>query len=100
MFVDVGSLDGLGEGQMTVVQVAGTDVTLARIGRQTFAFDDTCTHAGCSLSDGDLEGTTVTCPCHGSQFDVTSGAVIRGPAERPVRSRAVTLSGDRLLVED
>jgi len=41
----------------------------------------------------------VTCACHGSQFDVTSGAVLRGPAERPVRSRAVQVKGDDLLTE-
>jgi nitrite reductase/ring-hydroxylating ferredoxin subunit len=54
---------------------------------------------GCSLGEGKLEGTTVTCPCHGSQFDVTSGAVIRGPAHQPVRSRSVQVEGDDLLIE-
>ena len=44
-------------------------------------------------------GTTVTCPCHGSQFDVTSGAVIRGPAQRAVRARSVEVEGEELLVE-
>src|SRR5262249_35609186 len=62
------------------------------------AFDDTCTHRGCSLASGKLDGTTVTCPCHGSQFDVTSGAVVRGPATRPVRSRLVEVKGNDLLV--
>ncbi|MGH2393155.1 MAG: Rieske (2Fe-2S) protein, partial [Candidatus Limnocylindria bacterium] len=60
---------------------------------------DTCTHMGCSLAAGDLDGTTVTCACHGSQFDVTSGEVLRGPAERPVRSRRVGFQGDELTVE-
>ncbi|MGH8542947.1 MAG: Rieske (2Fe-2S) protein [Gammaproteobacteria bacterium] len=45
------------------------------------------------------KGTTVTCPCHGSQFDVTSGAVLRGPAARPVRSRPAQIKEDELLVE-
>ena len=60
------------------------------------------THApirGCSLATGDLDGATVTCPCHGSQFDVTSGAVLRGPAETRVRSRRVEVQGEDLLVE-
>ena len=59
----------------------------------------TCTHAGCSLANGRLEGTTVTCACHGSQFDVTSGAVLRGPAQRPVRAHAVRVEGENLLAE-
>jgi nitrite reductase/ring-hydroxylating ferredoxin subunit len=54
---------------------------------------------GCSLANGTLSGTTVTCACHGSQFDVTSGNVLRGPAQRPVRSRTVQVEGDALLVE-
>ena len=52
-----------------------------------------------SLADGELDGTTLTCACHGSRFDITSGAVVRGPAERPVRSRAVRVEGADLLAE-
>ena len=54
---------------------------------------------GCSLARGKLDGTTVTCPCHSSQFDVTSGAVVRGPAKRPVRSRLAQVEGEALLAE-
>jgi nitrite reductase/ring-hydroxylating ferredoxin subunit len=64
-----------------------------------YAFDYTCTHMGCSLANGALVGTTVTCACHGSQFDVTSGAVLRGPAQRSVRSLSLQISGDELLAE-
>ena len=53
---------------MLVVDVAGTKVSLAGAAGHVFAFDDICTHEGCSLADGELHGTTVTCPCHGSQF--------------------------------
>jgi len=64
-----------------------------------YAFDDAGTHQGCSLANGDLDGTTLTCACHGARFDVTSGAVLHGPAERPVRSRTVQVEGDDLLIE-
>jgi nitrite reductase/ring-hydroxylating ferredoxin subunit len=64
-----------------------------------YAFDDTCTHRGCSHATGKLDGTTVTCPCHGSQPNVTSGAVVRGTAQRPVRSRLVQVEGEALLAE-
>jgi 3-phenylpropionate/trans-cinnamate dioxygenase ferredoxin component len=87
------------EGEMQVVNVAGTKVALTRIDGRLHAFDDTCTHAGCSLAGGDLEGSVVTCRCHGSQFDATTGVVLRGPAQRPVRSHAVTTEGDDVLVE-
>jgi 3-phenylpropionate/trans-cinnamate dioxygenase ferredoxin subunit len=95
----VGRAADIQEGEMRVVDVAGTKVTLTRIEGRLHAFDDTCTHAGCSLADGELEGKVVTCPCHGSRFDVTSGAVLNGPARRPVRSRVVTTAGDDVLVE-
>jgi 3-phenylpropionate/trans-cinnamate dioxygenase ferredoxin component len=97
--VRVGSSTDVAAGQMRVFDVAGTKVNVASAGGRLYAFDDTCTHRGCSLARGRLDGTTVTCPCHGSQFDVTSGAVLRGPAVRPVRSRSVQVEGDDLLAE-
>jgi len=42
---------------------------------------------------------TLTCACHGARFDVTSGAVLRGPAESRVCSRTVQVEGDDLLIE-
>jgi 3-phenylpropionate/trans-cinnamate dioxygenase ferredoxin component len=44
-----------------------------------YAMDNKCTHAGGNLSRGKLEGTIVTCPRHGSRFDVTTGACVSGP---------------------
>ena len=98
MPVRVGSSKDVKAGEMRAFEVAGTTVTVASAGEHLYAFDDACTHMGCSLADGELAGTVVTCPCHGSQFDVTSGAVLRGPAKTPVRSHAVTVQGDDLLV--
>ena len=57
-------------------------IAVARVGDRLFAFDDLCTCAdqACPLSGGLLTGTTIMCQCHGSRFDVTTGAVINGPA--------------------
>jgi 3-phenylpropionate/trans-cinnamate dioxygenase ferredoxin subunit len=57
-------------------------VAIARVDGHLFAFDDlcTCTDEPCPLSGGLLTGTTITCQCHGSRFDVPTGAVIAGPA--------------------
>jgi len=99
MLKRIGSSGDVVAGQMRAFDVAGTKMTVARANGHLYAFDDTCTHLGCSLAKGKLEGTTVTCPCHGSQFDVTSGAVLRGPAQRPVRSRVVQVEGEDLLAE-
>jgi nitrite reductase/ring-hydroxylating ferredoxin subunit len=99
MLVPVGNAKDIVAGKMSVFDVAGTKVNIASAEGHLYAFDDTCTHMGCSLASGELDGAVVTCPCHGSQFDVTSGAVLRGPAQRPVRSRSVKVDGDELLVE-
>ena len=84
---------------MRPFDVGDTAVTVASVNGRLYAFDDTCAHMGCSLAEGHLAGTTVTCPCHGSQFDVTTGAVLRGPAQRPVRSRTVHVKDDDLLID-
>jgi len=96
--VRVSGENNFAEGEMRVFDVDGTKVSVVAAGGRLYAFDDTCTHMGCSLGEGELENTTVTCPCHGSKFDVTSGAVMRGPAQRPVRSRSVEADGEDLLI--
>jgi 3-phenylpropionate/trans-cinnamate dioxygenase ferredoxin component len=57
-------------------------ISVARVDDRLYAFDDLCTCAeqSCPLSGGLLTGTTLMCHCHGSRFDITSGAVIDGPA--------------------
>ena len=99
MLVRIENARDIASGEMRVFDVAGTKVNIASVGGQLHAFDDTCTHRACSLAKGKLDGTTVTCPCHGSQFDVTTGEVLRGPAQQPVRSRLVQIEGESLLVE-
>ena len=76
-----------------------TRITLANVAGTLYAIDDTCTHRGCSLGDGKLDGSTVQCACHGSRFDVTSGAVVRGPAEDPVRSYPVHVVNGEVQVD-
>jgi nitrite reductase/ring-hydroxylating ferredoxin subunit/uncharacterized membrane protein len=74
----------LEEGQMHKADLNGRPVVLLKEGRTVYCFDGTCPHFGCGLWEGELEGHTVTCPCHGSQFDVTTGAIRRGPTTHPV----------------
>ena len=95
----IGSPDDVTGGQLRRFEVAGTAISVANVNGHLYAFDDTCTHRGCSLAKGQLRGTTVECPCHGSQFHVVTGSVLRGPAVQPVRSRLVTVDGKDLLVD-
>ena len=61
-------------------------VCVVRVDHQLYAFDDLCPCAepACPLSGGLLIGTTIMCQCHGSEFDLGTGAVIHGPASRPL----------------
>ncbi len=99
MLIRVGQPEDVAAGHMRVFEVAGTKVNVANAGGRLYAFDDTCTHTGCSLAMGELDGTTVTCACHGSQFDVTTGKVLAGPARRPVRSHPEQVEAGDLLVD-
>ena len=98
MLIRVGKATDVAAGQMRAYSVDGTKVSVANVDGTFHAFDDRCTHQGCSLATGTLEGTTVTCACHGSEFDVRSGEVLEGPAEDPVASWVVELDGDDLMV--
>ena len=89
----------LAEGEVAAYDVCETWVGLAEVDGQVYAIGDLCTHAGCSLAKGQLEGTTVTCSCHGSQFDVTTGEVLRGPAAEPVPSYRVKIERGVVYVE-
>ena len=59
-------------------------IAIARVNERLYAFDDLCNCADvtCPLSGGLLTGTTIMCQCHGSRFDITTGAVINGPATK------------------
>ena len=58
-----------------------------------------CTHKQGPLSEGSIDGTTVTCPLHGAQFNVWTGAVLRGPARDPLKTYGVTVDGEIGRVE-
>ena len=82
------------------VEVDGTSLALASVEGSWYAVEDRCSHAGCPFSEeAALEGGTIVCNCHGSEFDLASGDVLRGPAEYPVRTVPVRVNGDRVEVD-
>jgi 3-phenylpropionate/trans-cinnamate dioxygenase ferredoxin subunit len=86
--------------RVTAVDVRGTRIAVASVAGTYYAFDDECTHEQCSLAEhGELDGTTVTCTCHGSEFDLRTGTVLAPPATVPVKVYPVRLAGDALEIE-
>jgi 3-phenylpropionate/trans-cinnamate dioxygenase ferredoxin subunit len=67
-------------------------ISVARVDERFYAFDDLCTCAdrACPLSGGLLTHTTIMCQCHGSRFDITTGAVLNGPATQPLQMYEVS----------
>lgn len=76
------AVDGsqLVDGRPVSVVVDETPVFLLRHGNHLHALHDRCSHRGCSLAGGDVEGEAIVCPCHGSTFSLGNGSVERGPA--------------------
>ena len=81
------------------IEVEGEKVALFKSQDAFCALSDTCTHRGGPLSEGDVEGTEVTCPWHGAKFDLRTGAVLGPPARTGVKSYAVRVTGRDIEVE-
>jgi nitrite reductase/ring-hydroxylating ferredoxin subunit len=91
---------GIPVGAIVAADGRGTRIAIANVGGTYYAFDDACTHEQCSLAEmGELTGTTVTCTCHGSEFDVRTGKVLAPPATVPVRVYPTRVEGDALQIE-
>lgn len=111
--VQVGETGELADGTMKEALAKGREILLARIGDEYYAADNRCPHMGVRLSQGKLEGTVVTCPRHGSQFDITDGGVERWlkgsgliskvskalKSPRPLVIYSVKVEDNRILIE-
>lgn len=91
-----GAAADLADGQPVRVVVDDTPVLLVRHSGTIHAIHDRCSHRGCSLSDGKLDGETVVCPCHDSKFDLRDGSVQAGPATTDQPSYEVRESGGQI----
>ena len=87
--VVVGKSSDLEVDHMKLLRIGDRRIVLARTAEGYVAFDDRCTHRGGALSGGTMICGTVQCPWHGSQFDVSSGGVKAGPAEKGIRTYKV-----------
>ena len=93
-------IDHLNTGQMKKISVDGKDIVVANIDGDYFAINDTCTHAGASLSEGRIENSTVICDWHSAQFDCKNGKLIKFPAKiDDLEVYKIVLEEDNILVE-
>jgi 3-phenylpropionate/trans-cinnamate dioxygenase ferredoxin subunit len=98
-WVTVARTQDVPDGGLVAATLGGLQIVLANAGGEYRAFADECTHAGCSLAyDGELEGVSVTCQCHGSVFDLSTGEAIGPPATEPVAIYSVRVEGEEIQV--
>ncbi len=95
-----GKVSDITSGKMIMVSTDGKDILVTNVDGNYYAMDDTCTHAGASLSEGSLDGSTVTCPWHGSTWDCKTGKMIAfGVQLNDLYSYKVTIESDEIFVE-
>ena len=103
VLIKVADKKDIPEGRAIVVTVNGKPVALFNINGQYYAIDDTCTHEGGPLSEGNVEGTKVTCPWHGAEFNLTNGEVLGEALGEPlpnnVQSYKVYIEGEEIKIE-
>ena len=98
MFVKVATTNELSPGQCKTVRAEGKMIALYNVGGTYYATDDVCAHNGGPLGEGTLDGTTIACPWHHWQFDVTTGKNKTNPAMQ-IDSFPVKVEGNDILVE-
>ncbi|MDR7483103.1 MAG: non-heme iron oxygenase ferredoxin subunit [Armatimonadota bacterium] len=87
------------QGSARIVDAGGTRVALFHRPEGWFAIENTCTHRGGPLGEGEVDGVVVTCPWHGGQFDLRTGQVVSPPPARPVRAFPVVVEGDDVWLD-
>lgn len=97
-FTSVAKIGDVPEGEGRAVEVGGTSVALFKVDGNFHAIDNTCIHRGGPLGDGACIGTTVTCPWHGWQYDVVTGACHNSPGES-VPTYEVRVEGEDVQIK-
>jgi nitrite reductase (NADH) small subunit len=96
-FVKVAAVADVPAGTGKVIETGGKQIALFNVEGTFYAIDNTCKHRGGPLGEGELDGTTVVCPWHGWEYDVTSGANIDDPGVKLGCYPAKVESGDVLI---
>ena len=92
----VARVGDVAEGEMLAAELEGIEVLLANVGGEYRTIGSVCTHEGCSLVEGEMDDDAVICPCHGSMFDLKTGAVIAPPATEGEPVYDVRVEGEEI----
>jgi len=96
----VGKTADIPAGKMQKVTADGKEILVVNVDGNFYAMDDTCTHAGASLSEGTLEGSILTCGWHGAKFDCKAGKLHAFPAKiKDLNSYKVIVETENVFLE-
>ncbi len=98
-FTKVADISEIPTGKMKMVKIKDLEILIINIGDNFYAIENRCTHRKGDLSKGSLEGYVLTCPVHGSKFDVTTGKNVKGPKLMFFRGNTGDLKSYELRVE-
>ena len=98
-FKKVLNMADLPAGSGKAVEIDGKSIAVFNVDGAIHAIDNTCTHRGGPLAEGEVSGHEVTCPWHGATFDVRTGEVVGPPAQRAVMRYGVRVTGTDIEVE-
>lgn len=98
-FVKVARTDEIAPGHARPIDVKGKQIALFNVNGEFFALDNTCTHEGGPLAEGEISGHEVICPWHGAMFDIQTGEVLGPPAYDDVTRYNVRVTGADIEVE-
>lgn len=98
-FIKVAGTDEMPTGSIKQVEANGISIALFNLDGNYYAIGNECTHKGGPLAEGFVEGESVTCPWHGGQFNVKTGAVESAPPAKPVAKYNVRVQGSDIEVE-
>ena len=97
--IKIATVSDVPPGQGAAFTVEGQRIALFNVEGAYYAIGDSCTHRGGALSEGNVQGTRVTCPLHDADFDLKTGAALGLPAQKGVPIYKVVVEGDDIKVE-
>ncbi len=99
MYLRLCAAEDVPAGGMRQFDLRDREFLVAEIEGQFYCLDGRCTHAGAPLFEGSLDGKILTCPWHYSRFDITTGAVINGPARDPLAVYRIKLENSQIFID-
>jgi nitrite reductase/ring-hydroxylating ferredoxin subunit len=97
-FIKVARTSDIPPGEIRSFEADGEIIAISNVGGRFYAIKDECTHMDYPLSDGLLDGETITCAWHGAKFNVRTGEVLSAPAYEPLEIYQLKVEGDDIYI--